>query len=187
MSSKPRNYVGLDHQTIGSDILAVVKAVHLPERVFGPELAAKLQTVKPQEWYPISLLLDGLAKLDEKLGTYGLRSVGWELFKLSHAEAFRKVASSARDLVYGMDQMYHYANRGTGIGGWKVLAFSSGHAELEKTTPHHCVMEEGILEEALRTLGIRADVSQKSCFRKGADACHYVITSPITDQRWTGD
>jgi hypothetical protein len=41
--------------------------------------------------------------------------------------------------------MYHHANRGTGIGGWKVLRFDAGYAELEKMTPHHCVMEQGIL------------------------------------------
>ena len=64
------------------------------------------------------------------------------------------------------------------------LEFKPGHAELEKTTPHHCVMEEGILEEALRTLGVTAKIEQKACFRKGAEACRFVITSAITDIAW---
>jgi hypothetical protein len=35
-----------------------------------------------------------------------------------------------------------------------VVLFQPGKAELIKTTPHHCVMEEGILTEALLTLQI---------------------------------
>ena len=186
MTAVSNSYLGLNHETIGSDILAVLKALHAPDRALGPALAQRLRAVKPDAWYPISLLLEALEALDKNLGTFALRKVGWELFQLSHAEATRQHANSARDIVYGIDGMYHRANRGAGIGGWRVLSFEPGHAELEKTTPHHCVMEEGILEEALRTVGVRADVSQKACRRKGAAACHYVITSPVTDERWTG-
>lgn len=186
MDRRPKGYIGLNHQTIGSDILAVVKALHAPERALGPELAAKLQTVTADGWYPIGLLLDALEAMDQNLGTYALKNVGWKLFQLTHAEALEASGSSARDVVYGIDQMYHHANRGVGIGGWKVLTFEPGHAQLEKTTPHHCVMEEGILEEALRTLGVKAQVTQTSCFRKGDAVCLYEIRSPITDERWSG-
>lgn len=182
----PRTYLGINHQTIGSDILSVVKALHAPEQSLGPALAKKLSEVKPDGWYPISVLLEALEVLDAKLGTFGLRSVGWELFRRSHAENMKKVASSAKDVLYGFDAIYHNANRGSSIGGWRVVRFEPGYAELEKTTPHHCVMEEGILEEALRAVGVTAEVSQSECFRKGADACHYVIRSQVTDERWSG-
>ena len=82
--------------------------------------------------------------------------------------------------------MYHHANRGTGIGGWKVLRFDPGYAELEKTTPHHCVMEQGILSGALAAVKCPGIVSQKQCFRQGADSCLYVISSSFTDERWFG-
>ena len=42
--------------------------------------------MRPDRWYPISLLLEALETLEDKLGDFGLRHVGWELFKLSHAE-----------------------------------------------------------------------------------------------------
>ena len=93
--------------------------------------------------------------------------------------------SSAHQLVHGFDGIYRSVNRGQAIGGWTVLSFEPGLAVMEKTTPHHCVMEEGILK-AMRTLGIRIEVSQKQCFRKGADACRFVLQSPVTDSRWTG-
>jgi hypothetical protein len=82
--------------------------------------------------------------------------------------------------------MYHHANRGSGIGGWKVLRFDPGYAELEKTTPHHCVMEQGILSGALAAVKCPGIVSQKQCFRQGADACLYVVSSSFTDERWLG-
>lgn len=186
MDRRPRNYVGMNHETIGSDILAVMKALHAPERALGPELTARLKAVSPTGWYPIGWLLEALETMDQKLGTYALKNVGWKLFEMTHAEGLKKTTSTARELLYGFDAIYRHANRGGNIGGWKVLSFAPGEAELEKTTPHHCVMEEGILQEALRTLGIKADVSQRACFRKGADACIFVIRSPITDARWMG-
>lgn len=186
MERKPRGYVGLNHETIGSDILSVLRALHAPERALSPELLARLQTVKADRWYPIGWLLEALEAMDQKLGTYALRNVGWKLFELSHAENVKKVASSARDVLYGFDGFYHQANRGVGIGGWKVLSFAPGHAELEKTTPHHCGMEEGIMQEALRTLGVKSEVTQRECFRKGAESCVFLVDSPIVDERWSG-
>jgi len=123
LQRKPRGYVGLNHETLGSDILSVVAAVPLSQQLLGADVA---------------------------------------------------------------ERMYKHANRGTGIGGWEVLGFEPGKAELEKTTPHHCVMEEGILAEALIAVGVPALVRQSECLLKGAEACRYVITSSITDERWSG-
>jgi hypothetical protein len=48
-------------------------------------------------------------------------------------------------------------------------------------------MEEGILSEALMTLGIPTSVVQRGCIRQGtADHCLYVLESPVTDALWTG-
>lgn len=163
-----------------------MKALHAPERALGPELAARLAKVKPDAWYPIGWLLEALEAMDQRLGTYALKNVGWKLFELSHAETLKKVASSAHDVLHGFDALYHNANRGKDIGGWKVLSFTPGRAEMEKTTPHHCVMEEGIMQEALRTLGVKSEVTQRQCFRKGAESCVFVVTSPVTDDRWSG-
>jgi hypothetical protein len=186
MQKRPRGYMGINHETIGSDILSVLKAVHLPEVTLGKELAQKLSGVQPDQWYPIGLLLEALETLDRKMDAYALRSVGWNIFKMSHEENVRQVAHSARDILYGFNQIYLNANRGIGIGGWKVLGFEPGRAEMDKTTPHHCVMEEGIIQEALRAMGVRADVTQTQCFRKGAESCHFLITSSTTDERWGG-
>lgn len=182
----PRGYRGVRHETIGSDLLAILKVTKTPEYTLGPELAAKLAAVKMDGWYPISLMLETLEALDARLGSFGLRNVGWELFRLSHADAFRKNVHSARQFVHGFDAIYRAANRGTDIGGWQVLSFTGDSAELEKTTPHHCGMEEGIVQEALKTLGVLALVSQSQCFRKGAESCRFTIHSQTRDTRWTG-
>ena len=183
----PKGYLGVGHQTIGSDILSLVEAVLMPEQVLGKELTSRIRDIKPNDWYPISLLLEPLEILDKRLGPDSLRRVGIAIFKLSHEAAAREVLHSARDVIYGIDGMYHRANRGTDIGGWKVVTFQPGFALIEKTTPHHCVMEEGILEAALKLVKVPAMVQQKSCFRKGAPACEYVITSHVADERWTGE
>jgi hypothetical protein len=186
MVRRPRGYVGIKHETIGSDILSVLHILKLPEHVLGQEEADKLAKVDPEEWYPIEWLLGLMEKLDRQVGYYGLVQMGRTLFKLSHEERVLAVAKSARDIIYGLDGMYHHANRGSSIGGWKVTKFGPGFAELEKNTPHHCVMEQGILSGALAAVGCPGSVDQKTCFRKGADSCIFTIMSSVQDARWTG-
>ena len=187
MRVKPRGYTGIDHQTIGSDILSVVAVIPvMPETTLGKDLFERLRAVKLDGWYPITLLLEAMDKLDERIGRFGLMMMGRKLFEMSHAEQFKKVAKTAADLVFGLDGLYHHANRGQGIGGWEVVRFEPGHAEVVKTTPHNCIMEEGIVSEAFRTLGIPTMVQQRECLRQGSDHCRYILQSPISDQQWMG-
>jgi hypothetical protein len=183
---RPQGYVGIDHRTIGSDLLAVRDALRSPERVLSATTVERLERVQPDGFYPIEWFLELMDDLDRTIGRVALVRLGRKVFRLSHQERVLPVAKSARDIVYGIDAMYRHAHRGTDIGGWKVLSFSPGHAELLKTTPHHCAMEEGILLEALFALGVPARIEQSRCFRKGAPACIYVVSSVVTDHRWTG-
>jgi hypothetical protein len=181
---RPRGYVGTHHETIGSDILAVLESLKLAEIVLGADRVERLRAVAPDGWYPIDALLEPLEFIATRLGDASLKKVGWELFRVSHEAQFRAEAKSARDLVHGIDVLYHRANRGLHIGGWQVLDFRPGHAVLEKTTPHPCVMEEGILEAGLRVLGVSGLVNQTSCFRRGADCCVFELMSTVRNERW---
>ncbi len=187
----PRGYVGKNHETIGSDLLAVKQSLQhltgeerslLHAKILGAQELTRLDRVEPDDWYPIAWLLELMEKLDEKIGRYGLIRMGRTLFRLSHQERVAREVRSGADVVRGIDAMYHHANRGDQIGGWRVLALDDEGAELEKTTPHHCAMEEGILSQALIAVGAPSVVSQTRCFRQGADACRFVIQS--TGGRW---
>lgn len=181
---KPKGYVGINHTTRGGDILAVMQTIHLPEQTLGADLAARMRKVKGEEWYPIAELLEVLEKLDEKLGTYHLRQVGWTIFNKFHRPHVEGRFKSAKELLEAFNGMYREGNRGTQIGGWKILSFEPGRAMLEKATPHHCHMEEGIVAEALRTINVPATVTQAECFRKGAPVCIYKIETTVDDERW---
>lgn len=181
---RPRGYVGEQHETIGSDILAVLAVVSMPAQTLGPDLHERLLTLKPDGWYPISLMLELLETLERRIGANGLRQMGRKLFAASHEAHVREVASTAADILLGFDGLYRRANRGEAIGGWKTLSFEPGRAVLEKTTPHHCALEEGIISAALACVGVPATVSQPQCFRLGAESCHFAVTSFITDARW---
>ena len=183
---KPEGYKGEGHQTIGSDVLSVLNVINFPENVLGPELAAKLQAARPASWYPIDPLLDAMERLDRKVGRSGLVQMGRNLFITSHEARVKPVAKSAADILYGIDEMYHHANRGRDIGGWKVVELKPGRARLHKTTPHHCVMEEGILLQALHTVGVPAMIQQLRCFRSGAPLCEYEVTSTVSGEKWMG-
>jgi hypothetical protein len=180
---KPTNYVGKNHETSGRDVLAILKTVNLPEVTLGKELAGRLKTLKPDGWYPISDLVEMLERMDQKLGSYHLKQVGWTIIQSVPAGMMEQY-KNARTLLSKFNEIYHFNNRGEGIGGWKVTEFSARRAELDKYTIHHCVMEEGIIEEALRKVGVTAKVTQSACFRKGAPHCHYVLEPRTVDERW---
>jgi hypothetical protein len=181
---RPRGYNGHNHETIGSDILAVVRSLKLPQLTLGKEFSDTLASVDPHAWYPIGMLIDAMERIDAKLGADGLRQMGRLLFKMSHEQ--RVAPKSARDVIQNFDGMYRHANRGDAIGGWKVALFEPGLAHLEKTTPHHCAMEEGIVGAALQAAGAPCTIKQPRCMRNGADHCLFVINSVITDHRWNG-
>jgi hypothetical protein len=193
---RPRGYAGRNHETIGSDILAVRRSLEhlvgehatpkLPGQVLLPEQIARLDQVRAGDWYPIAWLLELMERIDERLGRYALVKMGRTVFSLLHEERVAPQAAVGRDIVYGMDAMYHAVNRGEQIGGWKVLAFGPSRAVLEKTTPHHCAMEEGILAQALTAVGAPAVITQEACLRQDADACRFVLLPSTSGRAWTG-
>lgn len=182
---RPRGYFGEEHTTLGTDILAVLKILKLPEQVLGKEEADRLRRVKPEGWYPIEQLLGLMEILEAHVGSYGLMQLGRRLYESSHKQRVLVTAKNARDILYGFDGMYHHSNKGSGIGGWQVLKFEPGLAELENNTPHHCTVEHGMLTEALLSVGSACNVTQTRCFRDGADTCIFQITSAFVDARWS--
>jgi hypothetical protein len=183
-SQRPKGYLGQGHETIGTDIAAVMQILPAPEQVLGADVARRLGEVKADGWYPIGTLLELVEILDEKMGHFGLVRLGRTIFKQAHEEQAKARLKSAKQLVDALDGLYRHNNRGRDIGGWKVLQFKPGYCELEKTTPHHCVMEQGILAAAFSAVGCPVAVSQKRCFRKGAETCIYAITSSVTGRAW---
>lgn len=181
---RPRGYQGQHHQIIGSDILAVYDAIEHPAALLPPAWQARLQLLDPTGWYPISEMLDLTDFLSQHLDAAALRQLGSKLFERTHEPRVRGSLRSARELLYGLHSMYQHAHRGEHIGGWRVLLFEPGRAELEKTTPHHCQVEEGILLRALTMVGVPASIEQIQCFRRGGDLCHFVIKSAVQDARW---
>lgn len=186
----PRGYVGADHLTIGSDLLAVPETLEylgrqgglgprlVLEKILRTESVRRLADVEPRGWYPIDWLLEMTDAVAERVGEFGLRRIGRTLFRRSHAPDVAGLLHCGVDVVTGIDAMYRRANRGSAIGGWHVLEVDSARATLEKTTPHHCALEEGILAEALATVGSRAVVIQDECRLSGsANACRFVIES----------
>ena len=176
--------MGTNHETVGSDLLSILAALRFPEQVLGKDEAARLAAVDPAQWYPISWLLQLMETIDQRVGYYGLVSVGRKLFKQSHEEQAKAAFKSAHALLSAFDALYHNANRGDRIGGWELVSFDNSAAQMKKTTPHHCAMEQGLIVASMEMLGINSNVTQTTCFRRGDGFCTYVISSTVHDHRW---
>jgi hypothetical protein len=179
-------YANATHETLGSDILAVTQTVKYPEQILGPVWVERLRSLQPTSWYPIGTLLELLEHLVKRGGRASLVQMGRQLFRDSHQARLTPELKSAGDVLFGIDGMYHHANRGEAIGGWEVVRFTPGHALLKKTTPHHCALEEGILYEALHTVGAESLIVQGACMQTGAKACEFEIRSSVRDAKWMG-
>jgi hypothetical protein len=186
MRKAPKGYIGENHETLGSDILSISNALSMTEQVLGKDMAARITAVKPDQWYPVALMLDALEVVERKVGGSVLRQVGRRLFELSHAEQAKAHVKSAADLIFSINTMYTTANRGVGIGGWVVRSFEPGRAVLEKSSPHPCMLEEGILTQAFVTCGFPVLVKQTQCVLKGDECCLFELSSVLQDVRWHG-
>ncbi|MDP3274172.1 MAG: hypothetical protein Q8Q09_03185 [Deltaproteobacteria bacterium] len=184
MKRAPQGYRGLRHETIGADILAVLDALTFPRGVLGDAVVDELEKIGASQWYPIDQLLNLLELLDKKVGPQGLRKTGRALFRRTHQKRTQEMAKCGRDIVYGIDGMYRFANRGIDIGGWNPVQFDAQIAVLEKSTPHHCMLEEGILDGALVAVGATSTVSQSQCFRKGAAMCIFEVRPLDASKGW---
>ncbi len=181
-----KSYRSTNHTVAGSDILAIIDVLPLPDQLLGKEKAQALRDVKPDDWYPVAMMLDALDTVAAKMGDRALIPIGYALIKRSHSEAIKKHFKSAKELLNGFDALYKRANRGNDIGGWKVLSFEPGKAVLENTIPHHCFIQIGIVQEAIKVLQVPTVVKQTQCVREGADSCHFLITTTSKDHRWMG-
>lgn len=182
----PRGYLGGGHETIGSDIIAVFEAVLDVEQTLGSHWMPLVRTLDPHGWYSIDLLLTLGEVLADRVGPDAVRLMGEGIFKLSHESLFSAHATSVGDLVFGLDGMYRRANRGHAIGGWTVLEFTPQRARLEKTTPHPCLLDEGVIAAAFRTLGLPLQLEQPRCLRHGHDACEFLLEATVAGERWMG-
>lgn len=178
----PSETVDAVHEVVGSVLLSVQRSLlkistHADQvrHLLGEPSCSRLEHVLDDGWYPIEWMLEMTGIIDRKIGPFGLMKLGRVLFKQTHAAVLRERRMSGRDLVYGLDAMYRADNRGDRIGGWQVLSFDDHAARLRKTTPHHCMMEEGIVSEALKCAGAPSLVRQSECMLSGAEACTFVI------------
>src|SRR5579859_4547135 len=108
----PRGYAGRNHETIGSDVLAVLRSLQhlvgesdfsagkkMAEQVLGSGEVARLQALDPNGWYPIGWLLELMETLDAKVGRFALLKMGRTLFTLSHEERALKTFKSAQEIL----------------------------------------------------------------------------------------
>lgn len=174
------------HETIGSDILAVLRTIKQPEELLGANWVSRLREINAGGWYPIDTLLELEGELIRKGGQATLVQLGRQLFRDCLQKRLTPRLRSAGDVFFSIDGMYRGANRGQDIGGWEVLCFSPGHARLRTTTPHHCAVQEGLLHEGLKCVGAVASIAQPRCREAGAPCCEFELRSSAQDSRWMG-
>jgi hypothetical protein len=179
-------YENQSHETLGSDLLAVLNTLKFPEEVLGKYWTERLAGIEASHWYPVSLHLELQQQVLHRGGRATLVQMGRQQFRDSHQGRLAPVLNSASDVLTRVDRMYRHSNRGQKIGGWELLSLAPGRATLRKSTPHHCALEEGLLHEALQSVGAAALISQSTCVLTGGKVCELELKSHSPDERWLG-
>lgn len=180
------SYDNPTHETLGSDLLAVLNTLKFPAEVLGKYWAERLQGIESSHWYPVSIHLELQQQVLHRAGRASLVLMGRQQFRDTHHGRLAPVLNSAADVLTRVDHMYRHANRGQKIGGWELLELGPGRAALKKNTPHHCALEEGLLHEALESVGAVSLIAQPACVLMGAKSCELAVSSHVTDERWLG-
>ena len=179
-------YENASHETLGSDLLAALNTLKFPVEILGKYWMERLSGIEPAHWYPVSIHLELQQQVLHRGGRAALVQMGRQQFRDSHHGRLAPVLTSAGDVLTRVDRMYRHSNRGTKIGGWEVLSLGAAHATLRKNTPHHCALEEGLLQEALASVGAVALIAQPSCVLMGGKVCELELKSQLKDERWLG-
>ncbi len=179
-------YENASHETLGSDLLAVLNALKFPAEVLGKYWLERLEGIDASQWYPVAIHLELQQQVLHRGGRPSLVQMGRQQFRDSHHGRLAPVLTSAGDVLTRVDRMYRHSNRGTKIGGWELLSLSAEHATLRKNTPHHCALEEGFLHEALTSVGAVVNIAQSACVLTGAKTCELELKSQLRDERWLG-
>ncbi len=183
----PMTYENSSHEALGSDLMAVLNTMRFPEEVLGPYWLERLRSMNHEAWYPMQTMLELQQQVLHRGGRASLVQMGRQFFLDTHHQRMGGKLRSAGDVIYGLDRMYRFANRGQNIGGWEVLGFGPGHGVLRKKTPYHCAVDEGFLHEALQSVGVVVLIVQPACSLTGATTCELELCSSMRDQRWTGE
>ena len=73
---RPRGYVGIDHETLGSTFQSILAALKQPEQVLDHDELERLKEVDAERWYPVGWLLSITETLDGVVGQRGLVRIG---------------------------------------------------------------------------------------------------------------
>jgi hypothetical protein len=176
----------MNHVTLGAELLAILQTMRSPEALLGEEWIARQRQIHPKNWYPVTMAAELFQQLSRRLDRGALVEMGRQLFRDSHHRRLIPHLRSVGDVVFGLNGIYHRAHRGKDIGGWEVLRFDEGRALLRKTTPTPCALEEGLLCEALHSVGAEALVVQPTCVQHGGRYCDFEISSSLKGDRWLG-
>ncbi len=166
----------MSQETRGTNILAVQSKIINPKMIFEGITDYNYDDVQPDKCYPMkkfTLLTD---YIEEKLSVTLLKNIGTGIIpEMKKAGIFPNW--TAEEFLKAMPHVYLDANRGAGIGQWKVISEEKNHTVLENTTMHNCTLEERVLMGGLKAFGAKyMKINQTECMKKRDNRCLFDIT-----------
>ena len=129
-------------------------------------------SVRSEEWYPLSAVLDAAATVAEAVGTDAIAAGGWQCGNVVADDAM-----TVPEALAALDGAYRRHHRGD-AGGYGFRQIGPTDGRIECSTPYPCVLDRALVEGVARTAADSyvslAEVS--TCRDDGAERCTYELS-----------
>jgi hypothetical protein len=168
-------------EVVGQAILSIVGGMEVVQSRALRILAENgITPLKPDQWYPLSNLLNAFRLIFEKIGPSTVRAIGRKIPEHAH---FPPDVDNLEKGLRSIDVAYHMAHRGSdAIGGYHYEQYDRRSAKMRCDNPYPCDLDLGLVEAICDryrpkdSLWVRIEHDPRSCRRRGDASCTYLIT-----------
>ncbi len=168
-------------QVVGQAVLSIVGGMEVVQGRALRILAENgISPLKPEQWYPLSAVLNAFKLIFEKIGPSTVRAIGR---KIPEVGRFPPDIDSLEKGLRSIDIAYHGAHRGSDpIGGYHLEFRDRRSAKMMCDNPYPCDLDLGLIEaicDRFRpkdALWVRIEHDPKTCRRRSDNSCTYLIT-----------
>jgi len=129
-------------------------------------------SVRSEEWYPLSAVLDAVGVVVEAVGTDAVAAGGRWCGEVVAADA-----TGVPEALATLDETYRRHHRGD-AGGYGFRQIGPTDGRVECSTPYPCVLDRALVEGVARTAadGYVSLVEVSTCRDDGAERCTYELS-----------
>ena len=152
---------------------------NLMKSFLNEEQQSFIDSVKGENWYSVSKLIELLDSVEQNSGSDKVKSCGKGIYYTVKDKVEQMGVKTPLDALKSIVSVYFQNNRGDSIGEWELQLAEDGHVILKDNTIYNCSLGEGVILGAVKAFGGKnVKIMHTKCKKKGDKHC-------INEISWT--